>query len=132
MTTQQQLDERYGRTARSSRIATWIGVIVIVVVGVVWITWITSSGSSAQSIDADDTGFTVTDESSVEVSFRITGAHADDSVYCTLEALDEQYGIVGWKVVEIAPTDSVSSDYTGVLPTTAEANTGYVTGCRLG
>ncbi|MCE0508428.1 DUF4307 domain-containing protein [Microbacterium aurugineum] len=125
MTTAQQLDERYGRTRR--RRLPWIigGAVALVVIGA--FSWMTVSQSIA-SVDADDLGFTLVDEYSVDVSFQVTGVQGKD-VVCALEALDEEFGVVGWKIVEIAAGDSHSQAVSVTIPTVAQATTGLVNTC---
>lgn len=125
MTTAQQLDERYGRTRR--RRLPWIigGAVALVVIGA--LSWMTVSQSIA-SVDADDLGFTLVDEYSVDVSFQVTGVQGKD-VVCALEALDEEFGVVGWKIVEIAAGDSHSQAVSVTIPTVAQATTGLVNTC---
>nr|BFF12036.1 hypothetical protein GCM10025699_33390 [Microbacterium flavescens] len=71
MTTQQMLDERYGRTRSPAR--RWIiGVAIAVAAAVVALFgWFTVSGS-LDAVDVDTTGFEVVDEHSVTVSFQVT------------------------------------------------------------
>ncbi len=73
----------------------WIvgGGLALLVIGA--FSWMTVAQSMA-SVDADDLGFTLVDEHSVEVSFQVTGVQGRD-VVCALEALDEEFGVVGWK-----------------------------------
>ncbi|WP_226532475.1 DUF4307 domain-containing protein [Microbacterium paraoxydans] len=125
MTTAQQLDERYGRTRR--RRLPWIigSAVALVVIGA--FSWMTVAQSMA-SVDADDLGFTLIDEYSVDVSFQVTGVQGKD-VVCALEALDEEFGVVGWKIVEIAAGDSHSQALSVTVPTVAEATTGLVNTC---
>ncbi|MFK3676124.1 DUF4307 domain-containing protein [Microbacterium sp. NPDC090218] len=125
MTTAQELDERYGRTRR--RRLPWIigGAVALLVVGA--FSWMTVAQSMA-SVDADDLGFTLVDEFSVDVSFQVTGVQGKD-VVCALEALDEEFGVVGWKIVEIAAGDSHSQAMSVTIPTVAEATTGLVNTC---
>ncbi|MBQ3360403.1 MULTISPECIES: DUF4307 domain-containing protein [Microbacterium] len=125
MTTPEQLDERYGRTRR--RRAPWIiaGIVAILLVG--GYGW----GIVAQSmnqVDADDLGYTLVDEHSVDVRFQITGVQGKD-VVCIVEALDEEFGVVGWKVVEIPAGDSHAQALAATIPTVAEATTGLVNTC---
>src|SRR5690606_16453145 len=102
VTTALQLDERYGRTRRKR--APWIIVGVLALVAVVALSWVTIS-QTMNTVDVDDLGFEVVDEHSVSVSFQITGKPGSD-VVCALEALDEEFGVVGWKIVELPATQS--------------------------
>ncbi|WAA67264.1 DUF4307 domain-containing protein [Microbacterium oxydans] len=125
MTTALELDERYGRTRR--RRLPWIigGAVALLVV--VAFSWMTVAQSMA-SVDADDLGFVLVDEHSVELSFQVTGVQGKD-VVCAVEALDEEFGVVGWKIVEIAAGESHSQARKVTIPTVAEATTGLVNTC---
>ncbi|MCC2029470.1 DUF4307 domain-containing protein [Microbacterium sp. YMB-B2] len=125
MTTAQELDERYGRTRRR-RLPWIVGILlVIAVVGVFgWMTFM----QSANSVDADDLGFEVADEHSVTVLFQVTGGQGKD-VACAIEALDEEFGIVGWKIVEIPASEEHLQQLSTTVPTVAEATTGLVNSC---
>lgn len=127
MTTQEMLDERYGRT-RSPRRRWAIGAALAlgaVVVGLfVWTTVV----NSMDSVDVDTTGFEVVDEHSVVLSFQFT-APVGRSVACALEAQDEDHGVVGWRVVELPPSDEHAQAFRESIPTTATATTGFVNSC---
>ncbi|GAA1216444.1 DUF4307 domain-containing protein [Microbacterium maritypicum] len=125
MTTAQELDERYGRTRR--RRAPWIigGAIALLIVGA--FSWMTVAQSMA-SVDADDLGFELVDEHSVSITFQVTGVQGKD-VVCAVEALDEEFGVVGWKIVEIEAGDSHSQARSVTIPTVSEATTGLVNTC---
>ncbi|PQZ57416.1 MULTISPECIES: DUF4307 domain-containing protein [unclassified Microbacterium] len=125
MTTAQELDERYGRTRR--RRTPWIigGAVALLIVGA--FSWMTVAQSMA-SVDADDLGFELVDEHSVNISFQVTGVQGKN-VVCAVEALDEEFGVVGWKIVEIEAGDSHSQARSVTIPTVAEATTGLVNTC---
>ena len=125
MTTALELDERYGRT-RSKRMP-WIVAGMIALIVIVVASWMTVS-QSMNSVDADDLGFEVVDSHSVTVSFQITGKQGSD-VVCAIEALDEEFGIVGWKIVEIPAGDGHIQRLSATVPTVAEATTGLVNTC---
>jgi len=125
VTTAQELDERYGRTRR--RRTPWIigGAIALLIVGA--FSWMTVAQSMA-SVDADDLGFELVDEHSVNITFQVTGVQGKD-VVCAVEALDEEFGVVGWKIVEIAAGESHSQARKVTIPTVSEATTGLVNTC---
>ncbi|WP_426320345.1 DUF4307 domain-containing protein [Microbacterium sp. E-13] len=129
MTTQDMLDERYGR--RSSPARRWIIaaglVVVLAVVGL--FAWWTVQGS-LRSVDSDTTSFEVADEHSVTLGFQIT-APPGSAVVCAIEAQDEEHGVVGWRVVEIPASDLHARAFREVIPTTALATTGFVNSCWM-
>ena len=127
MTTQDQLDERYGR--RRSRGSRWAIVIAIAVaaIAVGLFSWMTIA-ATLDDVDADTTGFQLVDERTVVVSFQIT-APTGRGVACAIEAQDVEHGVVGWKVVEYAASDVTARAFRETIPTTAEATTGLVNSC---
>ena len=129
MTTQQMLDERYGRTRR--RGSRWV-IIVAVAVGAVAIgafAWLTVS-NSINSVGVDTTGFQVVDGRTVTLEFQVS-APAGSSIACTLEAQDAEHGVVGWKVVEIPASGTHARAFRETIPTVAEATTGFVNSCSV-
>lgn len=129
MTTQQMLDERYGRTRR--RGSRWV-IIVAVAVGAVAIgafAWLTVS-NSINSVDVDTTGFQVVDGRTVTLEFQVS-APAGSSIACTLEAQDAEHGVVGWKVVEIPASETHARAFRETISTVAEATTGFVNSCSV-
>lgn len=127
MTTEEMLDERYGR--RRSPARRWlIGAgILIAVTAVVLFGWSTVQGS-LNAIDSDTTSFEVADEHSITLGFQIT-APPGAAVACALEAQDEEHGVVGWRVVELPASDLHARAFREVIPTTALATTGFVNSC---
>ncbi len=128
MTTQQFLDERYGRrTSRRRTRAGWIAVAVVAVAATVALGWSTVA-TSMSSVDVDATAYHVVDEHTVTVTFQVV-APRDGTVACALEAQDEEHGIVGWRVVELPLESGRIQVFTEQIPTTAEATTGLVNSC---
>ncbi|MFF5625930.1 MULTISPECIES: DUF4307 domain-containing protein [unclassified Microbacterium] len=125
MTTAQELDERYGRTRRKRM--PWIIAIVVAVVAIGAFGWMTAV-REMQSVDADDLGFDLVDQHSVNVRFQLTGVQGK-AVTCIVEALDEEFGVVGWKVVEIPAGDDHSQALSATVPTVSKATTGLVNTC---
>ncbi|GGD73453.1 DUF4307 domain-containing protein [Microbacterium murale] len=125
MTTALELDERYGRGRRKR--AKWVigGAIALVVVVIA--SWVTVA-QSMNSVDADDLSYELVDEHSVTVRFQVTAPQGRD-LACAVEALDEEFGVVGWKIVEIPAGDSHMQQLSATIPTVAEATTGLVNSC---
>jgi len=125
VTTPEQLADRYGRTR--ARRTPWIIAGVIVLALVVAYAW-GIVVQSMNSVDADDLGFTLVDEHSVDVRFQLTGVQGKD-VVCVVEALDEEFGVVGWKVLELPAADAHTQAHSATVPTVAAATTGLVNSC---
>jgi hypothetical protein len=128
MTTQAQLDDRYGRTRdpRRRRLALG-GAIAVGALLVGWFGWSTVAGQM-DAVGVDGLGYSVVDARTVEVSFQYT-APAGRSVACAVQALDEGFGVVGWRIVQYGPGDSRHQRRTESVPTVAEATTGLVESC---
>ncbi|WP_106814375.1 DUF4307 domain-containing protein [Microbacterium timonense] len=127
MTTQDMLDERYGR--RRSPARRWlIAAGALIAVGVVALFgWFTVQGA-LDDVDSDTTSFEVSDEHSVTLGFQITSPPGS-AVACAIEAQDEDHGVVGFRVVEIPASELHARAFREVIPTTALATTGFVNSC---
>jgi hypothetical protein len=125
VTTARELDERYGRAGR--RRLPWIigGAVAVLAVGAFG--WMTVA-NEMNAVSADDVGFTLNDEHSVDIRFQYTAPRGAD-VVCVVQALDEEFGIVGWKVLEIPATQDHTSALDVRIPTVAAATTGLVKSC---
>lgn len=125
---QTKLDDRYGRTALPwRRRAFWIGVAVFAVAAIAYLVWITLQ-NSLDDISIAETGYLVVDERAVTVSFQATPP-SGARFACAIQALDEDFGVVGWRVVEYAPFPETTRSFTERVPTLALATTGTVKEC---
>jgi len=128
MTTQAQLDDRYGRTrSPRRRLIGWSIVAVLALGATGFLAW-TTVASSLSSVTATDTGFTVDSDRSVTASFQIT-APVGEPVACALEARDEEHGTVGWRVVEYPASEEHTRAFTEQIRTLSLATTGFVNSC---
>jgi hypothetical protein len=119
------LDERYGRTRTSSRrnrvIAIAVGAIIVLVFGA-WVLW-AGPLASGSSIEVEDSGNVVESASLVQVRYQLT-TPPDTAVKCAVQALDLDFGIVGWRIVDVPP----STDRTRVLHTEVRTSQRAVSG----
>src|SRR5690606_38363141 len=125
VTTALELDERYVRTPRTR--TPWIVGGILAVIAIIAASWMIVSASFS-TVKVDDLGFEVGDAHTVAVSFQITGRQGTP-VVCAVEALDEEFGIVGWKIVEIPAGEGHIQRLSTTVPTIAEATTGLVNTC---
>ena len=127
MTTATELAERYGRAPKGRRRAWIIAIAAVAAILVAGLSWVVVS-NSMNSVRADDLAMVVIDERTVEVQFQVSGPVNRD-IACALEALDEQFGTVGWKVVEIPASTHNTQAFTERIPTVSGATTGLVNSC---
>lgn len=126
MTTASELDERYGRTTRSRKpwLITAIIAGVALLIGAVWL----GIRAMDTSVNSDDLGYHVVDEHRVDVTFQATSPR-NKPLYCTVKALDEEFGIVGWKTFEYPASPEHARAFSVSVPTVALATTGLVENC---
>jgi hypothetical protein len=131
-----QLDSRYGRTPARSRRTRTIAIAAaaaVVVVVVSWVVWVGLFSPSA-SLDSRDLGYSeIAGENggeAIEVRYEVT-ADAGASVSCALQALSHDFAIVGWKVVELPPSDTRTRQFREVVRTSEPAVTGLIYTCWL-
>ena len=106
MTTQQTLDERYGRTRTHrtrDRMLLIGGAIAFAIVLVAWVVWAGLDGQKPQ-IEVTDTGHRL---------------------------INEDFTVVGWKIVEVPASDRHLRSLTETVRVAQEANTGLIYGCWL-
>ena len=130
--TQTRLDERYGRTARSSRTNRAIGVVTAVGFTVVLGAWLWWGGvlETPSQLQYRDVAHTIVDETEVSVTYEITAAPRTTAT-CAVQALNASYGIVGWRIVEIPVSDRWTRVFDTTLRTSEPAVTGLLYECWL-
>jgi hypothetical protein len=130
--TSPDIDERYGRTPRDRRrvrTLAWTAASGFAVVLIAWLVW----GGVLEGLDkieAQNIGHTVLNDKEVEVVWNVT-AEPGDEVSCALQALNESFSIVGWKIVELPPTEERTRELTEVVRTTELSVTGLIYRCWL-
>ena len=131
-TPQQRLDERYGRTPGSERRTRTLMIVAGVVFAVVftaWVVWGGLSGTNAE-LETRDLGYSNVTETSIDVRWEVSVAPGTD-VSCAIQALNESFGIVGWKVVELPPSTERTRVFSETLRTAEQAVTGLPYRCWL-
>lgn len=123
---------RYGRTAsgaKRSRLFFIVSAAIFAVILVAWVVW-AGLDSSGATFEAKDTGHTVVDAHSVSIDFTLT-APPGTSAACALQAQNETFAIVGWKVIEIPASTERTRGFTQVVRSTEMAVTGLIYRCWL-
>jgi hypothetical protein len=126
------IDARYGRTGirrRRDRLILWILAGLFVVVFGAWVIW-AGLDSVKPVIDARDIGYTINDEHSVSVTFEVS-VPTGTATSCAVEALNESFTVVGWKVVDLPPSNQFTRTFTEQLHTSELSNTGLIYRCWL-
>jgi hypothetical protein len=124
--------ERYGRTdaARRRRLTIGIAAAAAVLLAVVsWVVWVGLFAPSA-SLETRDTGYVTRADDSVDIRFEVT-VEPGTPVSCALQALNAEFGIVGWKIVDLAGTDERTRAYVENVRVTEPAVTGLIYRCWL-
>jgi len=131
-TTQQRLDERYGRTAgaerRTRRLMTIAGVIFAAVF-TAWVVWGGLSGTNAE-LETRDLGYANITDTSIDVRWEISAAPGTD-VSCAIQALNESFGIVGWRIFDLPPSTQRTRVFVETLRTAERPVTGLPYRCWL-
>jgi hypothetical protein len=73
-------------------------------VGIGFLAWVSTS-NSLSDVGFKDIGYVTTDATLAEVDFQVT-REPGTAVQCAIKALDSKYAVVGWKVVDIPPTEA--------------------------
>ncbi|WP_415853461.1 DUF4307 domain-containing protein [Sinomonas sp. G460-2] len=103
--------QRYGapRGRLSRRAAAVIAAVALLVViaGVAVFAW----SGNAKTVTFRDVGFTTPDAWHATENFEVT-KDASQTAYCTVKALDDSFGVVGWKQLTFGPTAGASGNVT--------------------
>ena len=126
------LDERYGRTPGLSRRRRTLAIVVggtFALVFGAWLVWAGLLGDSAV-IEFRDVGHEIVDDSLVTVTWQVT-VEPNTPVGCAVEALNESFSVVGWKVVDLAASTERTRTFTEEVRTSELAVTGLIYRCWL-
>jgi hypothetical protein len=96
---------------------------------VAWVVWAGFDAPSSE-IEARDTRHEILDEHSVKVTFEVSMPPQTKSS-CAVEALNEGFTIVGWKIVDLPPSDAYTRSFTEIVRTTELSNPGLIYRCWL-
>lgn len=122
-----RLDKRYGRR----HTPTWVWVILGTCAAAVfaWFAWGTITNENA-AVRVDDLSYAVIDDHTAEVSFQVS-APANREIACSLQALDEQHGVVGWKTELLPVSPDRVRGFRVQIPTLALATTAIADTCWI-
>jgi hypothetical protein len=123
--------ERYGRTPADRRRRFTVAIIAaaaVLAVVLAWVVWVGLFSPTA-NLETRDTGY-ATHEDSVDIRFEVT-TDPGTAVSCALQALNDQFAIVGWKIIELPPGDDRTRAFVENVRTTEPAVTGLIYRCWL-
>lgn len=125
-----ELDARYGRTASDNRVRRTILIAVGAVFAVVLVAWVVwgSLTTSTSGIEGRDISHTIDGDHGGSVTFQVT-APKNTPVYCVLEALNDDFTVVGSKTVAIEPSETPIRMITEHVVTTEIPSTVTTTKC---
>ncbi len=124
------LDARYGRTPRRRRRRTLFGVTAALAFAAVLGAWVVWGGldGNASVLRAQDIGYQKIGEDQVRVRWQLS-VDPGTPTRCALKALDDRYEVVGWKVVDVPPSDVRTRGFAETLRVVSPANTGLISEC---
>jgi len=126
------LASRYGQTPQLAKRSRAIGLVTALGFTVVLGAWLWWGGVLEQpgQLQTRDLGYVVLNDQQVVVNYEITTPPGTE-VACAVQALNASYGIVGWKIVSIAPSTVWTRTFQETLRTSEEAVTGLLYECWL-
>lgn len=130
--TQQRLDERYGRTPgseRRNRTLMIIAGVAFALVFTAWVVWGGLSGTNA-TLETRELGYSNVTETTIDARWEIS-VEPGTSVECALQALNANFGIVGWRIVEIPPSADRTRVFVETIRTAEPAVTALPYRCWL-
>ncbi|MDP9028108.1 MAG: DUF4307 domain-containing protein [Actinomycetota bacterium] len=126
------LDARYGNT-RGRRFRTRTVAIIagsgVLLVAIAWVLWVGLFGATA-SIETQDVGYTIVDSHTIDIRSQVS-ADPGTKVSCSIQALNEKFAIVGWKVVALPAVPDRNRVFTERVRTSEPAETGSIGSCWL-
>jgi hypothetical protein len=128
-----ELDERYGRSparAARTRVVQIFAATAFIAVFTLWVVWGGLFEAPAAQFEAKDRAHTIVSDSETSVTWDFS-APQGTSARCVVQALNSTFAIVGWKVVELPPSEQYSRTLTANVLTTERAVSGLIYRCWL-
>ncbi|MFE2998874.1 DUF4307 domain-containing protein [Nocardia sp. NPDC059246] len=121
--------DRYGITPRKTR--RWLpyalgAVVILAGLGVSYLGYRTYG---PQAIEPDRIGYTIVDDSTVSVDFKVTRKDPGQAVVCFVRAMDGDTDEVGRREILVPGSDSGTVRVVTTIKTTRRAGAGNVYGC---
>lgn len=132
MTDRSRLDARYGRAPLSprGRVMAWtLPFAGLAALLTAWIIW-ANPFAFGDAVDAKDLTHSLIGKSTVSIQFQLT-AQPGRKAACALKAMDDQFSIVGWRVIEFPASTEFIRTFSEEVNTVKPAVTGLVASCWL-
>ncbi|MET1051561.1 MAG: DUF4307 domain-containing protein [Mycetocola sp.] len=126
------LDDRYGRSRERRTRDRRIGWTVGGAFALVFLAWVVWAGLDAvgAGIDVRDTAHAVENDRTVTVTFELS-VDAGTETMCAVQALNDTFAVVGWKVIGVPASDQRTRTVTETVTTVEKASTGLIYRCWL-
>ncbi|MGO4690896.1 DUF4307 domain-containing protein [Glaciibacter sp. 2TAF33] len=132
MAVSSDLDTRYGRSRnhkKRDRTVLWILACVFVVVFGAWVVW-AGLDAGKPVIETRDLGYTIVDDNLISIDSEVS-APTDTAMSCAVQALNQSFTVVGWKVIDLPPSKKFTRTFTVDLRTSELSTTGLIYRCWL-
>ena len=126
------LDARYGRSPRSASRTRWFAIAAgaaFVAVFAAWLWWGGLLEAPAQ-FEARDVAHEVLSDTEVSVTWQLT-VDPGTPAKCAVQAINKEYSIVGWIVVDVPASDQRIRRLTETVRTSEPAVNGLIYRCWL-
>jgi hypothetical protein len=126
------LAERYGRTKQRSRRTLVVAIAFAAAIAVVFGAWAIWAGlfQPTAAVEYQDVGNSAVSADQIQVRWQLS-VDTGKATKCAVQALDANFGIVGWKIVSLPPAEKRSRTFTTVVRTAQPAVSGLIYQCWL-
>lgn len=129
-TRDERLDARYGRsphgwTPRRIGLAALVGAVAVGFAA--WLLW-AGVNALAPAIEAKNISFAILSDSRIEIRYEVS-VPPEQSASCALQALNDSFTVVGWKIVELPASTQRVRAFTDTLRTIEPSTNGLIYRC---
>ncbi|MRH86661.1 DUF4307 domain-containing protein [Nocardia sp. SYP-A9097] len=120
---------RYGAARRKTPRWMMYAISAVVIIAGLGVAYVGYKQYGPKDIEPDRIGYTVVDDSTVEVDFKVTRKDPDTPVVCIVRAMTADSEEVGRREVLVPASDSGTVRLTTTIKTTGRAGAGNVYAC---